>query len=73
MPKAKKKRTKRYTGEDAAPTALPVTIHKITAVDRSRIGQWWFEKKKVVKPIAITTSIVIIIAWLIYELVRVVT
>lgn len=72
MGKAKKKRSKRYTGEDAAqsPASEPV-VYRVKAVDRGTLGQWWFEKKKVVKPIAIVAGIVVVIMWLIVELVRI--
>lgn len=72
MGKSKKKRTKRYSGEDAtsSPVSEPV-VYRVTAVDRGRLGQWWFEKKKVVKPIAIVAGIVVVIIWLIVELVRI--
>lgn len=70
--KVKKKRTKRYTGKDAATTtpAQPV-VHRIKAVDRAPLAQWWFEKKAVVKPIATVAGIAAVVIWLIVELVRV--
>ena len=67
--KQKKKRNKQYTGSNAAMTRPSVT--KITAANRSKIGQWWFERKKVVKPIAITVAVAAVIIWLIFELIRI--
>ena len=69
--KAKKKRNKQYRGADAAMTKPSVT--RITAANRSKTGQWWFERKKIAKPIIIATVVIAIVAWLIFELVRIVT
>ena len=49
MGKNKKKRNKAYTGVDAAMTRPNIT--RIEAVNRSKIGQWWFDNKKIAKPI----------------------
>lgn len=70
MAKQKKKRNKVYTGVDAAATRP--TITRISAVNRSKIGQWWYDNKRIVRPIAITTIIVIVAGWLIYEIIRLV-
>ena len=67
--KVKKKRNKQYRGVDAAMTKPAVT--RISAVNRTKIGQWWFERKKVLKPVLITAAIVVAVAWLIFELVRI--
>lgn len=69
--KQKKKRNKQYTGVDAALTRPAIT--KISAVNRSKIGQWWFDRKKVLKPILIGAAIVIAIIWLLFELIRITT
>lgn len=69
MVKQKKKRTKKYSGTDAAITRPVVT--RMTAANRSKIGQWWFERKKFLKPILITSGAVLLIAWLITEIVRI--
>lgn len=71
MGKQKKKRNKVYAGADAA-NASP-TVTRISAVNRSRLGQWWFDHKKIVRPVAITVGVVIIVVWLIYELFGLVT
>jgi len=71
MTKQKKKRTKRYSGEDAAvPQSSQPIIHKITAADRGNIGQWWFEKKKVIRIASIASAVVIFIVWLLVELLK---
>lgn len=69
--KVKKKRTKQYRGVDAAITKPSVT--RISAANRSKLGQWWFERKRILKPVLITSGIVVLVAWLIYELVRIST
>jgi hypothetical protein len=69
MAKNKKKRNKVYTGVDAAITRPIVT--RISAANRSQIGQYWFEHKKFLRPIIITALIVIAVIILILELVHV--
>ena len=70
MAKQKKKRTKKYTGADAAVTRPSVT--RVQAVSRSRFGQWWFERKKIVKPVLITALVVAAVVWLLIELFRII-
>jgi len=69
--KVKKKRAKQYRGADAALTKPVVT--RISAANRSKLGQWWFERKRVLKPVLITSGIVVLVAWLVYELIRITT
>lgn len=69
MAKNKKKRNKVYAGVDAAITR-PIITH-ISAANRSKISQWWFENKKALKPILITSGIVIFVIVLIIEIVRI--
>jgi len=66
--KQKKKRNKVYRGVDAALDRPVVT--RIQAVNRTKIGQWWFDHKKVARPVLIISAIVLFIGWLIYELIR---
>lgn len=66
---SKKKRSKKYQGEDAA-TPVPKVVRRYTAVQRSTIGEWWFTNKKRLRFIAIVGAIVIVLGWLIFELVR---
>ena len=67
--KAKKKRNKQYRGADAAMTRPSVT--RITAANRSKIGQWWFDNKRIAKPVLITIAVIVGIVWLIAELIRI--
>lgn len=69
MAKHKKKRNKIYTGADAAMTR-PVVTH-ISAVNRSKPAQWWFEHKKIVKPVLITSGIVLFVIVIIVEIIRI--
>ncbi len=69
--KQKKKRNKQYRGQDAAMTRPAVT--RITAANRTKVGQWWFDRKKVLKPILIAVLVAAVVALLIYELVRIAT
>ena len=69
MAKQKKKRNKAYSGADAAVTRPVIT--RISATNRSRFGQWWFDNKRVVKPVLITSGIVLALIIIIIELVRV--
>lgn len=69
MAKQKKKRTKKYSGQDAAVTRPTVT--RVTAVRRNKLQLWWLDRKRVLRPALITTGVVAATAWLIVELVRV--
>jgi hypothetical protein len=71
MSKNKKKRNKVYTGADAAITKPVIT--RIEAVQRSKIGQFWFERKKMIKPILITSGIIIAAIILILQSIRIAT
>ena len=66
--KQKKKRNKQYRGQEAAMTRPAVT--RITAVNRSKIGQWWFDRKRVLKPVLIATLVLAVLGILIYEIIR---
>lgn len=71
MTKQKKKRNKVYSGIDAAITRPIVT--RISATNRNKVSQWWFDRKSFLKPVLITSLVVIIVVWLIIVLVRVVS
>lgn len=68
MAKQKKKRNKVYRGADASVTKPVVT--KISAANRNKPQQWWFEKKRIAKPVLIAGGVVAGVAWLIFELIR---
>jgi len=70
MAKQKKKRNKVYAGVDAA--ATKTTITRISAVHRSKPAQWWFDNKRIAKPVIITVAVVIVAGWLLYELIRII-
>ena len=67
--KAKKKRNKKYQGADAAVTKPSVT--RVTAVNRSKIGQYWFDNKKILKPVLLGVGVVALIVWFIIEMIRI--
>lgn len=67
MVKQKKKRNKVYRGADASVSKPVVT--KISAANRNKLQQWWFEKKRIAKPILIAGGVVIIVVWLVIELI----
>lgn len=71
MAKPKKKRTKRYQGEDARTHVQnsPV-VHRYEAVERNRLSQWWYERKRTLKPMLWLGLGVIGVVWLIIELIR---
>ena len=71
MVKQKKKRNKVYTGADAAVTRPVIT--RISAVNRSKPAQWWFEHKTAAKPILITSGIVIFVIILVIEIIKIVS
>ena len=66
--KVKKKRNKQYRGVDAAVTKPSIT--RISAANRSKLGQWWFDRKKFLKPVLITVAIATVVVWLLIELIR---
>ena len=66
--KQKKKRNKPYRGVDAAITKPVVT--RISAVHRNSVSQWWFDHKRIARPVLIAAAIVLVVGWLIYELIR---
>lgn len=66
--KQRKKRNKIYRGVDAAITRPIVT--KISAANRSKLGQWWFEHKRVARPVAIGSGVAAAIIILIVEIIR---
>jgi hypothetical protein len=71
MAKQKKKRTKKYSGVDAA-IDRPIVTH-ISAANRTRLGQWWFEHKQIMRPVLITAGVIIVIIILILEVIHITT
>jgi len=70
MAKQKKKRNKVYRGADSKHVAP--TVVRMEAANRNKPSQWWFEHKKIVKPIAIAVAVLSAIVWLLYVLIRLV-
>ena len=71
MAKHKKKRNKVYTGVDAAMTK-PVITH-ISAVNRNKPAQWWFDHKRMAKPILIASGVGVVVIVIIVEIIKLVT
>jgi hypothetical protein len=69
MSKQKKKRNKVYSGADAS-VSRPI-ITRLEAADRNKLSQWWFDRKRTLKPILITSGVVILVVWFIFEMIRV--
>lgn len=69
--KQKKKRNKPYRGADAA-IDRPI-LTRISAANRNPVSQWWFDNKRIAKPILIAATVTAVIIWLIVELIRIST
>ena len=69
MVKQKKKRNKVYTGVDASINRPVIT--RISAANRGKIAQWWFDNKRIAKPVLITSGIAVFIIILIVEIVSI--
>ena len=69
--KQKKKRNKVYRGVDAAITKPVIT--RIAAVHRNPVNQWWFDHKKIAKPVLIAAGVILVVGYLIFELIRITT
>ena len=67
MSKNKKKRNKKYSGAGAAITQPVIT--RIEAVNRNKLSQWWFDHKKMAKPILIAAAIVFAIVIIIAQII----
>lgn len=70
MAKQKKKRNKVYSGQGAAVTRPTVT--RLNAVQRNKLQQWWFDKKRIAKPVLIGVAAATVVIWLLIELVRII-
>jgi hypothetical protein len=68
MAKAKKKRNKSYAGVDAK--VIRPSVTRMTAENRNVVQQWWFEKKRLAKPILIAAAVAVAVIWLLIELFR---
>lgn len=68
MVKQKKKRSKKYSGADAAVTRPSVT--RVKAVKRTKLQQWWLDRRRALKPAMIAALIIAVVVWLVTEIVR---
>lgn len=68
MAKSKKKRNKQYRGTDAK--NAPAAVTRVTAEERSRLKQWWLDRKPILKPVLIIVGILVFVIWLIVEAIR---
>lgn len=67
MSKNKKKRNKKYSGVNAA-ISQPV-ITRIEAVNRNKVSQYWFDHKKVAKPVLIASGVIAFLIILIFQII----
>ena len=70
MAKNKKKRNKVYRGQGAR--VQQPTITRIQTVSRNPVSQWFYDRKKLLKPVAITLGIVAFIAFLVAGIISVI-
>jgi hypothetical protein len=70
MTKQKKKRNKVYRGADASVTKPIVT--RISAANRNSVQQWWFDKKRIAKPLLIAGGVTTGVVWLVIEIIRII-
>ena len=70
MAKQKKKRNKKYNGVDAAITQP--TIIRVSAVNRSKLGQWLYDRRQFRRPALIALVIVVVLTLVIIGIVNLV-
>lgn len=74
MARKNKKRNKQYSGEDAKTTGVagqnkPV-VHRYEAKQRSQLGLWFYERKKLLKTSLIVVGVVTFVVIIIIGLVQ---
>jgi len=69
--KQKKKRNKQYTGIDAAVTRPTVT--RISAVHRNPVSQWWFDNKRIARPVIIAVIVAAVLVTVIIQIISLAT
>ena len=67
MGKSKKKRNKKYTGQDARVDDNSVRVHKVNAVVRGPFKQWVHEHNKFLKRTAIVVAVASVVIFLIVQ------
>ncbi len=65
----KKKRNKTYTGPDAKVSQTPA-VHKYTAVERSKLSEWYQPRKTIIKRIAVYGGGGLVVIVLLFEAIR---
>lgn len=65
MSKSNKKRNKPYTGVDAA-RSTP-RVHHYSVQERSGVGSWWRENKRLALVRSALVTIAVLVSWLIYN------
>ncbi|HEY1085648.1 MAG TPA: hypothetical protein VGE34_02890 [Candidatus Saccharimonadales bacterium] len=68
--KQKKKRNKVYRGKDAK--IVQPQVIRVEAANRNKLHQWWFERKRIIKPVSIGAGIAVLLGWMVYELFRII-
>ena len=69
--KQKKKRNKVYTGVDS--TVVRPVITRVSAVNRNWLGQWWFDHKRIARPVLIGVAVAAALVVMIIEIVHIST
>lgn len=59
--KAKKKRSKKYTGVNAKRPTNVVRVHRVDAVVRSNAGQWLHDHADLIKKVLIVLAVIAVI------------
>jgi len=67
MSKSKKKRNKKYTGQDAKSDDNLLRVHRVNAVVRSPFQQWVHEHRKFLKRAAIVAVVAAAVIFLIVQ------
>jgi hypothetical protein len=65
MSKNKKKRNKTYSG---AASTKPI-ITRIEAANRNKPSQWWFDNKKIAKPVMIAIIVVFFVVIIVAQII----
>lgn len=73
MSKKTKRRNKQYRGEDARVENQGPTVTRYKAVVRSPLGNWWHDHKRAVKVIGGIGGGAVIVGWLLFEAIRLLT
>jgi hypothetical protein len=67
MGKNKKKRSKKYSGQDAKTDSNLLRVRKVNAVVRSPLKQWLYEHQKFLRRVAIAVVVIAVVVFLIVQ------